>query len=251
MASLSFFHYLPRSSVLHRFDARMKLPAFAVSVAVVLHAALAGLVLETIIIGAAARASRLPVAEISRELLPFGVLLILMALTTASSTAGTSLVPGLPFTLQGLAAGGYLVWRLTLLVVLGSLLAGTTAVASIQASVAWYLRPFPFLRGGRIATMIGLTVTLIPLIFDSYREVSDAQTSRGAGSIRNPLRRIALLAFPLLLKTFRRADTLAAALESRSYCDERSYPAFAAGPQDWLIAAAVAATQGLVLLAGR
>lgn len=229
----------------------MKLPLFALSVAVILHAALAGLLLETLLIAASVRVSRLPVAQIARELLPFGVLLILMALTTASSTAGTALVQGLPFTRQGLAAGGYLVWRLSLLVVLGSLLAGTTQVVSIQAALAWYLRPFPFLRGGRIATMVGLTVTLIPLIFDSYREVSEAQASRGAGSIRNPIRRIALLAFPLLLKTFRRADTLAAALESRSYSDERAYPPFAATAQDWLLAAAIALSQGAALLVGR
>jgi len=251
MAPIAFFHYLPRRSPLHSLDPRLKLPLFILTVSVSLHCSVAGLVLETVAVAAAAGASRLPLSTIARDLLPFSVLLALMCVAEAWSISGIPLLPPLPFTREGLIAGAELAWRLALLVALGALLAGTTSVTLLQSAVVWYLRPVLGLAAGRIATMMGLTITLIPLVFESYRQVSEAQASRGSGTIRNPLRRITLLARPLLIATFSKADTIASAMESRCYTDSRSYPTLRVARFDVLLAGAILLVQGAVLLAGR
>lgn len=89
--------------------------------------------------------------------------------------------------------------------------------------------------------MVGLTLSLIPLVFDTYREISDAQAARCLQGRRNPLRRLRLLVLPLMLKTFGRADHLAEAMESRCYSDERTFVTLTSRRADWLVGLLVAA----------
>jgi energy-coupling factor transporter transmembrane protein EcfT len=221
---LTFFHYEPSEGTLHRFDPRLKLPLFIGIVVGIVRTSPAGLVLESAVGVLVFVVARLPARRILRETAWFFVLLLVMFIASAIGSSGTEIVPGIPVSVEGVLTGALLVWRLVALVMWGALLAGTTEITMLQAAIVWYLRPFRFIPSGRIATMIGLTISLVPLVFDAYREVADAQLSRGAGSIRNPVRRITLMAVPLLYKTFGRAEIIANAMESRCYSDARTYP---------------------------
>ena len=238
MASLVIFHYQPGDTPIHRLDARFKLPLFLLIVAVALHAGPFGLLLLCAATAAAVAAARLPARRILRELRLFLLLLILMFVARSAGESGGA---GGQFSAESIGAAGLLVWRLILLVVLGTLLAATARAAHLQSAVAWFLRPFRFLPGGRVATMVGLTISLIPLIFDTYREVSEAQAARCAHGLRKPVRRLRRLVVPLMLKTFGRADDLAAAMESRCYSDDRAFARLHAAGSDWMGAAIVVA----------
>jgi energy-coupling factor transporter transmembrane protein EcfT len=222
-------------------------------VAVILHSRVSALGLLTIALIAAVVLSRLPVGRIARELRLFALLLVLMFVVRsfAADTGPYFAIGALKLSRKGMEAAGILVWRLVLLLLYGTLFAATTRGAHLQASVAWYLRPFRFIPGARIATMVGLTVALIPLVFDSYNEVADAQRARCVERIKNPVRRVRGLAVPLILKTFGRADSLAAAIESRCYSDARSFAPLRARPSDWVTAFIVLLVAASALCANR
>lgn len=238
MASLVVFHYFPGGTVVHRVDARFKLPLFLLLVAVAVHAGPFGLVLLCAATAAGVAVARLPAARIAKELRLFLLLLAMMFIArSAGDTTSAGTVKG--FTAASFGAAGLLVWRLSLLVVLGTLLSATARAAHLQSAVAWYLRPFRFLPGGRIAMMVGLTISLIPLVFDSYREISDAQAARGSHGLRQPIRRLKRVVVPLMLKTFGRANEIGAAMESRCYTDERTFARLETGAADWIAAGIV------------
>lgn len=233
MARLVAFHYQPRRSAAHRLDARFKLPVFLVLVAVTLHSGAFGLVVLTLFSLSTFTISRLPIQRFARDFRLFAVLLLVMFLVRSfGQVVGTA-------SRESMGSAGVLVWRLAILVIYGSLLAATTRASHLQAAVAWYLRPLRFIPGGRIATMVGLTISLIPLVFDTYREISDAQTARCANAIRNPIRRLRRLSVPLLLKTFGRADEIGAAMEARCYTDRRRFAPLVCRPADWATTAVV------------
>jgi energy-coupling factor transporter transmembrane protein EcfT len=235
MAQLVAFHYQPRDTPVHHVDTRFKLPLFLLVVAVILRSGPVGLALLSASLAAGIALARLPIARIGRELRLFALLLLLMFVARSVGQGGTGhflFDPAAVFR-RGALAAGILVWRLSLLLLYGTLLATTTRTSHLQAAVAWFLKPFPFLPGARIATMVGLTISLIPLIFDSYNEISDAQRARCIQGVGNPLRRLRRLAVPLILKTFGRADTLASAIESRCYNDARSFAPLVSRHSDW------------------
>lgn len=236
MASLVVFHYQPGGTAVHRLDARFKLPLFLLLVAVTLHAPPLGLLVLSAATAAAVGAARLPVRRVARELRLFLLLLVLMFVARSAGGAEGASAQLSP---ESVRAAGLLVWRLMLLVVLGTLLSATARASHLQAAIAWFLRPFRFLPAVRIATMVGLTISLIPLIFDTYREISEAQAARCAHGLRRPARRLRRLVVPLMLKTFGRADGLASAMESRCYNDARSFVRLHATGGDWLAAVLV------------
>lgn len=233
MAQLVAFHYQACRSPLHRLDTRIGLPLFLLMVGVLLRSGPLGLGFLSLLAAVLFASAHLPAGRIAKEFRPFALLLALMfaarALGDTASGAGLSL----RFSHAALVAAALLVWRLALLVLFGTLFAGTTKASHLQSTLAWYLRPFRFLPGARIATMVGLTISLIPLIFDSYREISDAQAARCAHGFRRPARRLRQLVVPLMLKTFGRADSLAAAMESRCYNDSRTFAPLHVRVADW------------------
>lgn len=247
MASLVAFHYQPRATAVHGVDARFKLPLFLLLVAVALHSGAVGLLILSLFAAVSFGLSRLPAVRIAREFRLFAVLLAVMFI--ARSLGDGSAAPG--FSRAGVIAAAVLVWKLSLLLILGTLLAGTSRVSHLQTAVAWYLRPIPLVPEGRIATMVGLTISLIPLLFDSYREIADAQAARCIRGAHNPIRRLRSLAIPLMLKTFGRADHIAAAMESRCYSDDRSFARLASRPSDWVALILVVLVAGLALTGDR
>jgi energy-coupling factor transporter transmembrane protein EcfT len=228
MVELNLFHYLPRHSVLHRMDARLKLAGVAfLSVAVSLSTGKVDLFLVTIVLAGAVGLARLPVGLFLGELWRFAYLIAATFVINVIGSSGAPLFPWLPgITRAGLIAGLIWVWRLCAVLVIGLLLTGSTQLSELRAAVFWYFRPLPGRAAARLATMLSLTLSLIPLIFDQAATIREAQLSRGVALVKNPLRRLRYLVGPLLRETFRRVDELVLAMESRCYNEERTQPAF-------------------------
>jgi biotin transport system permease protein len=112
---------------------------------------------------------------------------------------------------------------------------GTTSLITLRNVVEWYLRPLPFVPASRIAMMINLTFVFIPVIFDTVSEMLNAQKSRCVENRKNPLRRVMLIAYPLLFQTFRRTEEIILAMEARCYSEDRTRAVFAATIKDWFI----------------
>ncbi len=240
MADVGVFEYRGTESLLQRYDARHKLPALVAVAAGLLRSPPLGLLAMSGVVACAALSSRVPLAGILRQLRGFSAILVLALVAEAFSVPGARIAPGLPATAQGVESGALLAWRLGALIVAGALFAGSTSVSMVRSAVAWYLRPFPFVPAGRIATMLSLTVTFIPLVFDTYRGIHEAALSRGMALRRNPLRSARIVAVPLLIRCFSRTDAVVSAMEARCYVDERTVASLRSRPEDWAITLGVA-----------
>jgi energy-coupling factor transporter transmembrane protein EcfT len=203
------------------------------------------LILINIVLATALISSGLPVkrllAEIRRFLFLIGVIVIAhsYAIPGTPITQGT-LITNFPIrapSWEGLNSGLIFGWRLVLVLIASIILVGTTSLTTFKSVIEWFLRPVPFIREARVATMFSLTFVLIPLVLDEASEMLEAQKARCINGGKNPIRRIRFLIFPLLFQTFIRADEMVMAMESRCYSEVRTKAAFKAKFNDWFFLA--------------
>jgi energy-coupling factor transporter transmembrane protein EcfT len=178
----------------------------------------------------------LPLISGVKELRYFFVLLLFVFLARVLSTGGVSLVEVkfISVSKQGLTAGFLVCWRLAFIVLLGFTLISTTRPAEIKAAVQWYLKPVPFIPEKKVAIMMGLILRFVPVIFDQAAETADAQKARCVQNRRNPVYRLIKLGFPLMRRTFERADDLVAAIEARAFTESRTDPELISHRRDWV-----------------
>jgi energy-coupling factor transporter transmembrane protein EcfT len=164
-------------------------------------------------------------------------------------TPGSVLVPmvGLTVTAEGLAAGALIGWRLLAVVFLGLIFASTSRPKEIRAAVEKLLAPVPFIPEKQLATMLGLIVRFIPLVFDQAHETIDALKARGLENRKNPIYRLRRLGLPLLRRTILEADQLSLAMEARCFSFQRTVPRLVATGKDWLALLMVGAFCGLLI----
>jgi energy-coupling factor transporter transmembrane protein EcfT len=247
MVELTGFHYRPGSSGLHRLDVRVKLALLAVFSAAGLQLDGAGLVLLGLPLLAAALISGGVPSLHSRELRWLGLLLALVFIARAVSTEGTPVLALGPVVAsrEGLADGFKVCLRLFFVFLMGAIFVATTRPNEVKAGVKWFLDPLPFVPAERTATMLGLVVRFIPLIFEEVSRTTDAQRARAVENRRNPVYRMVRLGIPLLRRIFEASDRLALAMEARGYNEMRTGFELKAGRRDW---AALAAGGGWLVL---
>jgi len=122
------------------------------------------------------------------------------------------------------AEGLPLAARLAIVALASAVLTGTTTLITLKNAIEWALRPVPFVNEAKAATMVNLTFVLIPVIFDCYSEMMEAQKSRNVTLVKNPIRRIKLIALPLLGRMLQKCDEMVYAMEARCYSYERTRP---------------------------
>jgi energy-coupling factor transporter transmembrane protein EcfT len=229
-------NYQPGDALVHRLDVRFKLVLLVMISLTSVQASIVGLSLASLLVAAATVNARLGLKRLLRELRYFVWLLVFVWLVRSLSVPGKSVVDlaWIQISREGLIEGGFICWRLALIVILGALLVVTTRSADIRAAVEWFLKPLPLVPHKRIGTMLGLMVRFIPVVFDQINEIQDAQRARGVENRRNPFYRLPRLLNPTLRKTFTRADELATAMEARCFSENRADRIFSAGVADWL-----------------
>lgn len=239
MAQLNIFHYSPGTSPLHRMDPRIKLGLLVgVSVAVNLISGTWGLTLIGAFLVIAVGISGLPLRVLIRELRHYGwiILLILGGYSLEMPIRPSTAFPFLGINLQGLLRGILIVWRLTMIMILGLIVIGTTPSGRIRDTLEWLFGLIPIFPAARIGMMFSLTISLIPVVFDQAAEVLAAQQARCVELRKNPAQRISLFVRPFVLRVLARADEMALALEARCFSDHRTRPEFRLGPVDgWIL----------------
>ena len=194
--------------------------------------------------------ARLPLIALLKDMKFFTVIILIVVVTNAFTIAGDP-IPHFPIesvTMQGVITGLRFAGRLILIILVCTIVTGTTTLLTFKNVIEWYLRPVPFIPEVRVATMINLTFVLIPVIFDSYTEMVHAQKSRCVELRKNPIKRISFIVFPLLSRTLRRADEIVYAMESRCYSEIRTRAIFKANKVDWFILAVCTAVLLFMIL---
>jgi energy-coupling factor transporter transmembrane protein EcfT len=235
MAALTAFYYQSGNTTIHTLDARFKLILMALTSINLLNVSALALVVNSGMVAVLCWHIGFPMLSAARELRYFFILLLMVFVARLLSTPGEPLVQigFMEISKQGLVVGGLVCWRLLLIVLLGLILVSTTRVSEIKQSVAWFFNPVPGVPEKRLATMLGLIVRFIPVIFAKAGEVTAAQQARGIGSRKNPLFRLKTFTIPLLRGIFRDAGNLALAMEARCYSEEGIRGMTSATSRDW------------------
>lgn len=236
MAELTSFGYLSGDSVLHRLDPRFKLLGIILLSLVCLNLYFIPLGICTFLLLGLISLLRLPLISGVRELRYFFILLLLVFVARVLSTEGPSIIDlnFISVSWQGLHDGLLICWRLAFIVLLGFTLITTTRPPEIKAAVQWYLKPVPFIPERKVAMMMGLILRFVPVIFDQAAETAEAQKARCVQNRKNPVYRLTKLGFPLMRRTFERADDLVAAIEARGFTENRTDPELVSYPHDWI-----------------
>ena len=181
----------------------------------------------------------------------FLLLLVLVFITRSLTIPGDVLIRflGLSVTLEGVQNGFSTAFKFFLVMITGLLFALTTRPSEIKHAAQWYLRPVPFIPEKRVAVMISLALSFMPVILKQFQKISEAQAARCADLEKNPVKKAVRVVFPVLKKTFLSADHLVSAMESRCYTDDRTDPEFTRSDREWpFLIAGIALSAGLVFV---
>ena len=210
--------YLPGSSVLHRADPRTKIIcAFLLMVALFITNWWAPVLIALALAVVLARLARIPANYLLRALRP---VLIILVFTLAVNALAFS---PLRFSLAGLERGALFALRIVAIMLISTLVTLTTSPVALTDGLTLLAGPLRRLKVpvDDLAMMLSIALRFIPTIMTEAQTIIKAQTARGAqfnsGPLTKRLRAWTVILIPLLIQLFRRADTLALAMESRCY----------------------------------
>ncbi len=225
-ASFSFGSYYPGASVLHRLDPRTKLLAgIALIAAALLAADFVSLAVVAVFVLGFYLLSRIPFGSAMRSLAP------LLAIVVIASILNLFLVQGgdvlfswwfITISEGGVYSCAFIASRLVLMMAGMSLVTLTTTTIDLTEGFERLLAPFARfgLPAHELGMILGIALRFMPQFADELVCIYRAQISRGAGFANSPSRGVRMLSsliVPLFSSAFRRAETLAFAMDARCY----------------------------------
>ena len=218
--------YIPAESAVHSLDPRAKIIlSIAVMTAIFLTHTITGFILWGVLLALLARTAKIPLRAVIGAAKPVIILIILTSLLHIFMTPGKIIasVGPLKITAEGLYLAVTMSLRLAFLVMFASLLTFTTTPARISDGLEGLLSPFSRLGvpAHEIAMMITIALRFIPTLFEETGRIIKAQKSRGtdfeSGNIAKRVNAYIPVLIPLFVIIFKRAETLAMAMEARGY----------------------------------
>lgn len=236
MTTLTPFHYRDGSSILHNIDPRFKIILLILFSLATLNTSIPALACLTLLICGLMAFIHVSILDLLKELRYFLVLVLIVFIIRLAATPGDPLfqVFGITFSRPGMMEGLMVCWRLLLIVLMSFLFISSTRISAIKSAIEQLLAPIPVIPEKRVATMMGLIVRFIPVIFQKAQGVSEAQKARCVTSRKNPIYRLRVLSMPLLRGIFQDADKLAMAMTARCYDENQTIPPRKIRPIDWL-----------------
>ena len=278
MRDISFGQYYPKKSFVHALDARAKLLlALAYIVFVFFIRTFIGYAFAAVCLGIAIAFSRVPPKLIFKSLRAILFLIVftlaLNALFAGTQTANSPLLdllgwdnsrPLAAWWIFKIYAGGLvysvqMAVRLMLLILGPSLLTLTTSPMELTGAIEGLLKPLSWIRFPvhELAMIMSIALSIIPSIMEETSKIINAQKARCAdfesGNIFKKARALIPVLVPLFVSSFRRADELAMAMDSRCYRGGKGRTNMKVPRFSWrdAVAALAFAIFGLVILVMR
>ncbi len=219
--------YVPGDSVLHKLDPRTKiLLMIAYIVAVFLVKRIELFLLVILFTVAVTLLAHVNVSYLFKALKPMRILLPVMFLMNLFLIkTGRLLVEWWIIRIysDGLKNAVFIVLRLATLVAGTSLLTLTTTPIALTDGLEKLLSPLKVVKfpAHELAMMMTIALRFIPTLIEEADKIMKAQLARGAdfesGNILKRAKAMLPILIPLFVNSFRRADELAMAMESRCY----------------------------------
>ncbi len=229
MKDLSFGQYYPAKSFVHNMDARIKILgviAYIVAVFLVKQFHFLGFLACFLFVILATIFAKVPFLKVLKSIKAILFFVILSAvLQIFFNTDGAVLLKWEFITITdiGLLNAGFIFARITLIVLGASLLTLTTSPVEIADGIESLLTPLKWIKFPvhEFALIMSIALRFIPTLLDETDRIIKAQKARGAdfesGNIFKRIKALVPVLIPLLISSFRRADELADAMDSRCY----------------------------------
>ncbi|SDC50562.1 energy-coupling factor transporter transmembrane component T family protein [Shouchella lonarensis] len=219
--------YIPGDSFVHTLDARVKLlSAFLFSLALfAINGALAFIV-ATIAVALGWHLSGVSWRILMKTFKLLGIFLfIFFMMQVVFVRTGEELVTIFSFPLykEGVFGGLRVVWRTLLLFIAATLLTVTTLPLQLTSAFERLCMPLKKARVpvSELALVMSVAIRFLPTLAEELEKMVRAQTARGVVIRDQPLRRrvrtISFLLVPLMVRSLKRAEELAQAMEARGY----------------------------------
>lgn len=224
LKDITLGQYFPGNTPVHRLDPRTKIILVVVYIVALFQAkSWTAYALVFAVAAAVTALSEIKPANMFKGLKPMIVIIILTAVLNIFYTEGTPVLPGWPMTVEGFSRAGQMVLRIMLLISGTLLLTYTTSPISLTDGLELLMRPLKLIRVPvhELTMMMSMALRFIPTLIEETDKIMSAQKARGAdfetgGLIRRAKALLPVLV-PLFVSSFRRADELALAMESRCY----------------------------------
>lgn len=219
--------YVPGNSFVHRLDPRSKL-LFTVLFAVIVFLANNPLTYGILFVAIAGiiALSRISGKYIVNSLKPVWWLILFTVIIHLLSTKGGTVYfkwHWISIEEEGVRQAIYMTFRLSLLVLVSSILTLTTAPMDLTDGLERLFAPLKKLRVPvhEIALMLSIALRFIPTLLEETDKIMKAQMARGAdfesGNLLQRVKNMLPIVIPLFISAFRRAEELALAMEARGY----------------------------------
>ena len=227
LKDITLGQFFPGDTFIHRLDPRTKLIAVILYIVALFNAK--GVVTYAMVMAVLVLCilvSRVPFRSLTRGLKPIYIIVAFTAIMNLFFTSGTPLGTGWllsHITQEGLRSAIYMILRIVMLIMGTFLLTYTTSPISLTDGLESLLSPLKKLRLPihELAMMMSIALRFIPTLIEETDKIMSAQKARGAdfetGKLTQRAKALLPLLVPLFVSSFRRADELAVAMESRCY----------------------------------
>ncbi|NMB98007.1 MAG: energy-coupling factor transporter transmembrane protein EcfT [Clostridiaceae bacterium] len=218
--------YIPGKSPLHRSDPRVKIILSILNMVLIfLVNNYFNFLILYLFTGLIITVSEIPLRYTLKGLKPIAIIVIFTVIINLFTVKGTPIFRYGPveISLEGIDISVKLALRLSLMVIITSLLTLTTTPILLTDAIESLMKPLKYLRVPvhEIAMMMTISLRFIPTLLDETEKIMKAQASRGAdfdsGNILEKAKSFIPILVPLFVSAFRRADEMAIAMEARCY----------------------------------
>jgi energy-coupling factor transport system permease protein len=227
MRDIAFGQYYPASSFVHKTDPRTKLFAAVIFIAAVFlcdvfYSYLACYAFLFIVIAV----SRVPLGSILKTVKSIIVIVVItVILNLFFYKQGNKLFSWWVFTVtdEGLIYAAKMALRIIFLVVSTSMVTFTATPTALTDGLENVMTPLKWIKFPvrDVAVIMSIALRFIPTLTEEVDKIIMAQKARGAhfdnGGVIKRAKAMLPILVPLFVSTFRRADELAMALDSRCY----------------------------------
>ncbi len=229
MKDVSFGQYYPVESPVHRLDPRVKLLSVVLYiVGIFFIQKFIGFAVVALFLLVAIACSRVPLMKVLRSVRAVLFLVLFTAIISVLFYSGGGEEPLWAWGIIKIYRGGLLsaarmALRLVFLVLGPSLLTLTTTPVELTDGLESLLKPLALIKlpVHELAIIMSIALRLIPTLTEETEKIMNAQKARCAdfdtGNIFKRAKSLIPILIPLFVSSFRRADELADAMDSRCY----------------------------------
>lgn len=229
MREITLGQYYPVKSVLHRMDPRMKLIIMIMYIVMIFFIkTFVGFGIVLVFLALTIALSHVPLLKVLKSLKVIIILVIftvIMSVLFYNGKAEDLLWSAgiLKIYKEGLLNAGRMALRLVFLVLGPTILTFTTTPVELTDGLESLLKPLSYIKFPvhELAIIMSIALRLIPTLVEETDKIQSAQKARCAdfesGNVFKRAKAMIPVLIPLFVSSFRRADDLADAMDSRCY----------------------------------